>query len=74
MSNESLPMRKLRTALSLRLMNIEDFLKSQGLPTLSKLTLIVRDPDNDNAYICVSNEDQAGLEKACALAMKEQDR
>ena len=74
MSNESLPMRKLRTALSLRLMNIEDFLKSQGLSTLSKLTLIVRDPDNDNAYICVSNEDQVGLEKACALAVKEQSR
>lgn len=39
---------------------------------MSNLTLIARDPDNDNAYICVSNEDQAGLEKACALAMKEQ--
>lgn len=39
-----------------------------------RLTLIARVTENDNKMIVLTNEDHAGLEKACALAIAQQHR
>lgn len=36
---------------------------------MDKLTLIARDQNNDEMIICVTNESQDGLVKACELAI-----
>ena len=43
-------------------------MKRRGVP-MQNITLITRDPGNDNMFVCLTNEDQAGLEKACGLAI-----
>ena len=61
-------MRNLRLDLATRLVKIEDLLKRCGIP-MSNVTLIARSPDNDNMFVCLTNEDYPGLKKACALAL-----
>lgn len=39
-----------------------------------RLTLIARATDNDNMMLMLTTEDHAGLEKACALAIAQQER
>lgn len=47
---------------------IEAMCKRWSVP-MSKITLIMRDPDNDNMFIALTNETQEGLSKATELAM-----
>lgn len=66
---ESSAMRNMQEILTLRLVKIEDEFRRLGLTAISNLTLIARDPANDRMFVCLTNEDKAGLEKACSLAM-----
>lgn len=50
---------------------IEQVFQCYGLP-MSGVTLIARDPADDNMIVVLTNEDLLGLEKACALAIKQQ--
>lgn len=68
---ESLAMKNMRILVAQRLIKIEDEFRRLGLP-LSNITLIARDPANDKMFVCLTNEDQAGLERACALALKQE--
>lgn len=57
-------MKQLRLDVAFELDQIGQMLgRVWGLP-LPKLTLIARDPNNDNMIIVTTNEDQAGLERA----------
>lgn len=46
----------IRQEVAARLIEIEDIIKNCGLKEISKLTLLARDPKNEEMYICVSNE------------------
>lgn len=61
----------LQLDLSLRLLKIEDYLRSRGV-AMEKITLIARDPNNDRMFVVLTNEDSAGLGKACAMAIEAQ--
>ena len=71
MSEENRAMDDMRLEVSIRLLKIADLFRELGLP-LSNLTLIARDPTNDKMFVCLTNEDKAGLEQACALALADQ--
>lgn len=60
-------MSALKLHIATKLISIEDELKSLGLEGISKMTLIARDPDNDDMLVCVSNDD---LERAFQAAIK----
>lgn len=62
-------MRELKDEIAIRCDGIEQLCRRYGLP-LSKITVIARDPTNDNMYTVVTNESESGLEEACALALK----
>ena len=51
---------------------IEMTLARYGLVTVTKLTMIARDPKNDNLIVVLTTEDLPGLEEACKLAIKQQ--
>lgn len=61
----------LRLDLSLRLLKIEDYLRSRGV-AMENITLIARDPNNDKMFVVLTNEDSAGLGKVCAMAIEAQ--
>lgn len=64
-------MEDLREEIATALCVIEDTCKSYGLP-MSQITLIARDPDNDNMIILLTNETtEASLEHAIKLALKQ---
>jgi hypothetical protein len=71
MSNEANAMRNLRTDIALQLVKLEERLRALGVP-MDNLTLIARDPANDNVFICVTNENPVGLLRACGLALGQQ--
>lgn len=56
--------------IGVKLVEIEDACKAWGLP-ITKLTLIVRDPDNDKMFVVLTNESRAGLQHAASLALGE---
>lgn len=62
-------MRELKDEVASRCAEVETISADYGLP-LTKVTVIARDPSNDNMYLCVTNEDEAGLQKACGLALQ----
>jgi hypothetical protein len=41
----------------LKMLEIEDTFRRYGLKTITGLTLVARDPDNDNMYIVLTNDD-----------------
>jgi len=64
-------MYEVRHTLALRLMEIEEYMCSMGA-TMPNITLIMRDPANDEMILVVTSEDQEGLEKACRIAPKKE--
>lgn len=72
MSNTQQAMSALQLELSARLIKIEDEIHRRGLKTIKNLTLIARDPANDNMFVCVTNENPVGLLRACGLALGQQ--
>lgn len=62
-------MQELKDDIANKCAQIEGLCLSYGLP-LSKITVIARDPGNDKMYLCVTNEDETSLERACALALQ----
>lgn len=61
---------QLRLQVSQRLLDLECVFENVGVP-MPNLTLIARDPNNDEIFICVSCETTEGLEKAFELARGE---
>lgn len=51
------------------LLQIEEACHAHGLTRITKFTVIVRDPDNDNMCLVVTNEDADGLTKATQVAI-----
>jgi len=51
---------------------IEAKCKRWGVP-MSKITLIMRDPDNDEMFVVLSTETSDGLKHAASLALKQQE-
>jgi hypothetical protein len=62
-------MRELKREIADKCVEIEDISRDYGLP-LSKITVMARDPSNENMYLVVTNEDDAGLKYACDIALK----
>lgn len=50
------------------LVEIEDVFKNYGLP-MTGITLVARDPANDNMIVVLTNEDGEGRQRALALAI-----
>ena len=61
-------MSELRLDLGALLVEIEDVFKAYGLP-ITGITLVARDPANDNMIVVLTNEDGAGLEYAVNLVL-----
>lgn len=51
---------------------IEAKCKQWGVP-MSKITLIMRDPNNDEMFVMLSTETDDGLKHAVSLALKQQE-
>lgn len=49
---------ELRLDIAFKLVEIWDIIKARGLVGITKLTLLARDPRDENMYTCVSNEPQ----------------
>jgi hypothetical protein len=63
-------MEDLKDEITNLLIEIEDTYKRFGLP-LSQITLIARDPANDNMIILLTNETEVSLDHAIKLALKQ---
>ena len=50
------------------LVEIEDVFKNYGLP-MTGITLVARDPANDNMIVVLTHEDGEGRQRALALAI-----
>ena len=59
---------ELRERVAIKLDALQQQLKSYGLKSMSSLTLIARDPANDEMMICVSNDDD--LSHAFEIVLK----
>lgn len=60
----------LRRKLSSHLVAIEELLADCGLSSMAdNITLIMRDPANDEMFLCVTSEDDDGLVTATELAI-----
>ena len=57
---------ELRTQIALKLLEIEEICRYRNAP-VENITLIARNPRNDNMFVVVTNEDSAGLGKAREL-------
>ena len=68
MNYESIAMRAMRLEIAGKLLKMDDRFRELGI-SMSNLTLIARDPANDNMFVCVTNETDEGLQKATALAL-----
>ena len=53
----------LRTQIALKLIEIENITRERNVP-MENITLIARDPDNDEMFVVVTNETREGLDKA----------
>lgn len=62
-------LKSLNQHVAMRLVQIEDTCRNYGLPSMTKFTLIARDPDNDNMCVVVTNEDEDGLKDAVRVAL-----
>lgn len=61
-------MNEMRMEVAERLIEIEDVFKNYGLP-LTGITLVARDPANDNMIVVLTNEDGAGRKRALELGI-----
>lgn len=63
-------MNEMRVDVGCFLVEIEDVFKAYGLP-LTGITLVARDPANDNMIVVLTNEDGAGRKRALELAISD---
>lgn len=61
-------MNEMRVEVGCLLVEIEDVFASYGLP-LTGITLVARDPSNDNMIIVLTNEDAEGRKRALELGI-----
>ena len=61
-------MRELQTRIALLLIEAENECASVGLTTMTSLTLVVRDPANDDMSLVVSNETPEEMRKSFRIA------
>lgn len=66
-------LKALHYSIGLRMSQIEESCRNYGLPEITKLTIIARDPNNDNMAIVLTNEDAAGMQQAVDVALKTVD-
>ncbi len=67
--NKQQLMQDLKNEIAERCCDIETLARDYSLP-ISKVTVIARDPRNENMYVVVTNENDDGLKAACDLALK----
>lgn len=68
MSNKTKLMAEMRTDVSILLAEIKDVFKSYNW-SLQKITLLARDPANDEMRVMLTNEDEGGLAKVAELVI-----
>lgn len=61
-------MAEMRTEVALLLVQIQDVFKDYNQP-LPKITLLARDPANDDMRVMLTNEDESGLAKVAELVV-----
>jgi hypothetical protein len=66
--NKDQLMAEMRTNVAVLLAEIETVFRRYSLP-LSKVTLIARDPANDEMRVTLTNEDESGLAKVAELVV-----
>lgn len=62
-------MDQMRIDVAMLLVEAEEIFKSYSLP-ITGITLVARDPTNDNMFVILTNEDEEGKEYALNLALK----
>lgn len=63
-------MNEMRLDVGCLLVEIEDVFTNYGLP-LTGITLVARDPANDNMIVVLTNEDGEGRQRALELAISD---
>jgi hypothetical protein len=64
----------LRLDIGLKMLEIEDTFRKYGLKTITNLTLVARDPDNDNMYIVLTNDDLGTVTEFVAREAEERGK